>query len=172
MSRSSARKLAAIVGAGAILVVVGWLDTVVIVGISRSASQTFDPFGISWAMSVGYLIVAGAVLAIALLARWVRSVFVGAIYVLVGAFLVFLAPLNWEWAATINGAAPVLPGPIVTVVSNAYLYGEQGPLNAVAIIGAAMLLVGASSIAFGLRTRPATPPHPAEGSLASEVSPS
>jgi len=171
MSDRSARKLVALVGAGVVLLVCGWLDAVVIVGISRRANETFDPSGIAWALSFGYLVVAGAVLVVALLARWARSAVVGVVYVLVGVFFVFLPPINWLWAATINGASPILPDPLLTLVNTAYVDAEQGPLNAVAIIGAAMLLVGGLSVAGVLRTRPSTPPMAASGSLESEISP-
>jgi hypothetical protein len=156
MAPGWARKLVALVAAGVVLLIVGWLDTVVLVGIQRRSEETFDISQVAWALPLGYLAVAAALLAIGLLARWVNSAFVGLAYALVGAFLTFLFPIEWQWAAAINGAAPFLPGPIASFVNEAYLRTEQGPLNAVAIIGAGMLLVGLANIGLALRReRPA-----------------
>ncbi len=171
MSGPSTRKLVALVLAIAVLATAGWLDTVVIVAIQQSSQETFDISRLEWALSFGYLIVAGAVLAIALLARWARSVLVGLVYAVVGAFLVFLSPMIWLGAVGLNGAPPFLPGPIATLVNDAYIYGERGPLNAVAIIGAGMLVVGIGSIAYAFRHRASVAPA-VEGRLPSEATPS
>ena len=151
MSPGWARKLVTLAGAGLVLVVVGWLDTVVMVGIQRDSQTTFDISQIVWALPLGYLAVAAALLVVGLLARWVNSAFVGLVYALVGAFLTFMFPIEWQLAAEINGAAPLLPGPLASFVNEAYLRTEQGPLNAVAIVGAGMLLVGLASIGLALR---------------------
>ncbi len=172
MSDRSALKVVAVVGAGILLVIAAWLDSVVLVAIVKSASASFDVQSLVWAESFGFLAVAGTVLAVALLGRWARSALVGGVYAIVGALLVFLGPINWLWAASINGARPVLPGPITTLVNNLYINAEQGPLNAVAIIGAGMLLVGIASIVDAMRHRaPAAAPPVATSSVTSEVSP-
>ena len=147
------RKFVAFVGAAVILVVVGWLDAVVIVAIQRRSAQSFDVTGIGWALPFGYLILAGAILAIALLGRWAASVLVGVAYAIVGAFLTFLFPITWFLAAGVNGATPVLPEPIATFISNIYFNVEQGPLNAIAILGATLLLVGLATIGQAVRKR-------------------
>ena len=104
--------------------------------------------------------------------RWARSGLVGSVYAIVGALLVFLGPINWIWAATINGADPILPGPITTLVNSLYINAEQGPLNAVAIIGAGMLLIGIASVVDAMRHRaPAAAAPVATTSATSEVSP-
>lgn len=172
VSNRSNRKLVALAAAIAVLVIAGWLDTVVVVGIQRRYEQTFDISLFAWALSIGYLIVAAAVLAIALLARWAKSVLVGLVYAVVGAFLVLLFPMIWLGAVGLNGAPPFLPEPIATLVNDAYLYGEQGPLNAVAIIGAGMLIVGIVSIAYAFRHRASATPVGVEGPLPSEATPS
>ena len=147
------------------------MDTVVIVGIRQTSAVTFDPMPIVWAMSFGYLMVSGAVLAIALLGRWANSALVGLIYVLVGGFLVFLSPMIWLGAVGLNGAPPFLPEPIATFVNNVYFYESQGPLNAVALIGAGMLLVGVASIAYAPRHRAPTAHEGVEAPLQVEVGP-
>jgi hypothetical protein len=172
MSERLGRTIAAIVGAGILLVIAGWLDTVVLVGIKRSSESSFDIAAFVWSQSFGFLAIAGAVLAVGVLGLLARSLLVGVVYALVGALLVFLGPIVWLGAASINGADPILPEPITTLVNNLYFYGEQGPLNAVAIIGAGMLLVGIVSISDGIRHRaPAAPEPIATSSATSEVSP-
>ena len=156
MSPKSMRKVVAIAAAAAIIGIAGWLDSVWLMGNQRTSQATFDVSQLFWSQASAYLLVAGAVLLIGLLARWARSATVGLVYALVGAFLAFLSPIVWTWAASINGADPILPAPIVSFVSFVYPV-EQGPVNAVAIIGAAMLLVGIASIISAIRDRAAAP---------------
>lgn len=170
MRRRSTRNVIAIVGAGLVLGLVGWLDTVVVEGIRQRSSQTFDITGIAWALPFGYLAIAGGGAAIVLLARWAQSVTVGLVYALGGAFLVFLFPILWFWAASVNGAAPLLPGPIATFVNEVYAHAESGPLNAVAILGAAMLLAGLATIGSALRHRVPAAPDVVTGSLQPDAS--
>jgi hypothetical protein len=171
VSQQSIRKLVALAGAAAVLVIAAWIDTVAMAGIQRRSSQTFDITEIAVALPFGFLTVAGAVLATALLARWARSVLVGAVYALVGAFLAFLFPIVWLWAASVNGATPVMPAPIATFVNDVYLNLEQGPLNAVAIIGAGMSLAGVASIGSALRHRAPTVVEGVETPMQAEVGP-
>ncbi len=156
MSPTSVRKVVAIAAAAAIIGIAGWLDSVVLVGIQRTAEATFDPTQLTWSQASAYLLAAGAVLLIGLLARWAGSATVGLVYALVGAFLAFLSPIVWTWSASINGADPILPGPIASFVNFVYPV-EQGPVNAVAIIAAAMLLVGIASILAAMRGRASAP---------------
>jgi hypothetical protein len=172
VSRQSTRKLVALLGAAAVLVIADWVDTVMVTGIRLSSGQTFDVSQMEWALPFGYLTVAAGGLAIVLLARWAQSVLVGLVYALVGAFFAFLFPIIWLWAAGVNGATPVLPGPIVTFLTDVYINTEQGSLNAVAIIGAGMLLVGLASIGYALRNRASPAPGGAERPRESEASPS
>jgi hypothetical protein len=171
VSDRSTRKLVALLGAAVVLVIAGWVDTVVMVGIHRTSSATFDIIQIAWAVPFGYLTIAAAILVIGLLARWARSVLVGLAYALIGAFLAFLFPINWLWTAETNGAPPILPAPVATFVNEVYSHAEQGPLNAVAIIGAGMLLVGLASIGYELRHPVRAVPGGVEGPLQAEVSP-
>jgi hypothetical protein len=171
VSRQSIRKLVSLVAAGVIVVCAGWFDTVVLVGLQHRASQLFDPLPYVWATSLGFVVLAGAVLAVTLLARWAHSGVVGLVYVLVGGLLVFVGPLIWLGADGLNSAPPFLPGPLATMVDDIYLYGEQGALNAVAIIGATMLLVGLASVGSALRPRAPAVPSPTEASLQPEPSP-
>lgn len=172
MPDRSVRKLVALLGAAAVLGIAGWVDTVVILGIQRSSAQTFDVSQIAWALPFGYLTIAAAVLVIGLLARWAQSGLVGLVYALVGAFLAFLFPILWLWAAGVNGATPFLPEPIATFITEVYSNLEQGPLNAVAIIGAGMLLVGLATIGHALRHRAPAAPAEVQGPLQSEAIPS
>lgn len=167
MSRRWARNLLAVLGAGLILGLAGWLDTVVIAGIRQRSGQTFDITAISWALPFGYLAIAGAGSASVLLARWAHSVLVGLVYALAGAFLTFLFPILWLWTGSINGAPPLVSGPIATFLAEIYAHEETGPLNAVAIIGAMMLLAGLGVIGSALRHRAPTVPEVAPPSRAS-----
>jgi hypothetical protein len=138
---NSGRAAIAILVAGAILVLAGWLDGNVIRDIRRQASATFDPNGLALALSLGSLAVAGAVLLLGVLAWRSHSALVGAAYAIVGAFFAVLPVILWRVASHINGTPPLLPQPIAQAVSQIYDWSE-GPLNAVGTIGAGMLLVG------------------------------
>ena len=157
MSPTSIRKVMAITTAAVVVGLASWLDSSVLVGIQRTSAASFDPTQSAWGLTLGYLMVAGAVLLIGLLARWAQSTIVGLVYALAGAFLAFLFPIVWLWSASINGADPILPGPIASFVDDAYLNLEQGPVNAAAIIGAGMLLVGIASIVASSRQRSSAP---------------
>ncbi len=162
VSQQSTRKLGSLVAGGVILALAGWLDSQVLAGLLRTANQNFDPLPFTWVTSFGFILVAGAVLAVALLARWAHSPVVGLVYALVGGLVVFVGPLIWLGADGVNGAPPFLPDPLGGILNNIYLYGEQGPLNAAAIVGGAMLLVGLASIGSALRNRERVTPSPIE----------
>ena len=102
--------------------------------------------------SLGSLAVVSAALLLGVLAWRSHSTLVGAAYALVGAFLVFLPVLAWRFAAQINDAPPVLPGPIADAVSQIY-FRSAGPLNAIATIGGGMFVVGLLVVGRSLRAR-------------------
>lgn len=131
---------AALIG-GAALAAGAWYDGSVMVDAQRRAGNLFDPTQETLLLAVGSLAVAGAVLALGVAAWKARSVFIGVAYAVVGGFFTFLPVIVWEWAAQINGAAPVLPEPIASAVSQIYFH-VQGPLNADGILGGAMLVMG------------------------------
>jgi len=173
MSTSLRRTVGALLGAAAVLVVAGWYDTVVLHSILVTGGNSFDMTQTAVALPVGYLLIAAGLLGIALLARWADSRLVDLAYLLVGAFFAFLFTLVWTVAVSVNGAPPVLPDPLPSFLGQTLTTTESGTLNAVAIIGAAMLLVGASRLVLSLRHRPArgtasarpaigAPPTPAE----------
>jgi hypothetical protein len=147
-----ARVVISIVAAGAAVYLAGWLDGSVMRDIQRQFGASFDPNGLALAMSLGSIAVVGATLALGVLAWCSQSAPVGAIYTLVGAFLAFLPVIVWRFAATINGAPPLLPQPIAQEVTQFYAW-SNGPLNAVETIGAGVLLAGLLIIGRSFRER-------------------
>ena len=151
MSKVGRAAVAILVVAG-VLFVAGWFDGTVMRDIGQQEAATFDPTGLSLAYSLGAVAVAGGVLLLSVLAWRFHSALVVAAYVFVGAFFAFLPVLAWRFAAQINGAPPVLSGPIADAVSQIYFW-SNGPLNAVTTVGAGMLLVGLLVIGRALRAR-------------------
>ena len=92
------------------------------------------------------------VLLLGVLAWRSQSALVGAVYLVVGAFFTFMLVILWKFAAEINGAPPLLPGPAADAVGQIYQW-SYGPLNAVATIGAGMFLVGLLVVGRALRAR-------------------
>jgi hypothetical protein len=151
MSKAGQTAVAILVAAG-ILWLAGWLDGSVMRDIGQQEAATFDPTGLSLAYALGAVAVAGGVLLLGVLAWRSHSALVGAAYVFVGAFFAFLPVLAWRFAAQINGAPPVLPGPIADAVGQIDFW-SNGPLNAVATVGAGMLLVGLLVVGRSIRAR-------------------
>ncbi len=95
------------------------------------------------------------------------SLAVGTVYAVVGAFFAFLPVLLFDLGAQVNDTPPVLPQLIADAVGQVYLRVE-GPLNAVVIIGAGMLVAGLAVIVRSLRSAPTAetaavlPPAPEE----------
>ena len=58
--------------------------------------------------------------------------------------------IAWRFAAQINDAPPVLPGPIADAVSQIYFW-SAGPLNAIATIGGGMFVVGLLVVGRSIR---------------------
>jgi hypothetical protein len=123
--------------------------------VQSQAGWSFDPNDFTVAFSLGSLAVAGSVLLLGALAWRSRSVLVGAIYSAVGAIVAFLPVIVWRFAAQINGNPPVLPKPIADGVSQNYFW-SNGPLNAMGMIGAAMLVAGILVIGRSIRGRSAS----------------
>ena len=140
------RVVGAFLGAAAMLAVAAWFDTTMM-----SVSET--PTGFAIALTVTYVLSAAAILALALLARWGASPLVDVGYALVGAFFAVLQGLAFTLAASVNGAPPVLPDPLASFLSQAYVATEAGVPNVVALMGAGMLVVGATRIGLALRRR-------------------
>jgi hypothetical protein len=145
----------------AVLVLVGgWFDGSVMREAQRQAGFSFDPGAALLQRAIGYLLIAGGCLTIGLAGWRLRSVPLGIVYVVGGAFFTFLDTITWKLAAQINDTPPVLPEPMALAVSNIYFW-QSGPLNAVLIIGAATLLVGLIVLATTMtRLSPARVPLP------------
>lgn len=154
MSSHRQRTVAAVLGAAVVLLVAGWFDTVLMAAVQRTEAATFDITQTATVLPVGYVLIAAAVLAVLVLARRADSRLVDLVYAVAGGFLTLLFTRVWTLAATINGAPPVLPDPLASFIDQAYTTAETGPLDAVAIIGAAMLVVGLTDLGLALRRRP------------------
>lgn len=151
MSKSG-RAAIAILVAGAVLLLAGWLDGNVMRDIQRHAGAAFDPTGLSLALSLGSLAVVSAMLVLGAIAWRSQSALVGVIYALVGAFFAFLPVIVWRFAAQVNDTPPVLPEPIAIAVGQIY-FRSTGPLNAVGTIGAGMFVVGLLVVGRSFRAR-------------------
>ena len=128
------RSALAIAAAAVALLALAWFDSTVIRDAQRQAAATFSPAPSYAPWALGLFLTAGAVLMLALLAWWSRSLAVGVLYAVVGAFLAVLPWILWTFAAQVNDTPPVLPEPLVTALSDLY-QGTAGPLNAgVAVI--------------------------------------
>ena len=150
---SAARAAIAIVAAGVAVYVAGWFDGSFLTTVQRQSAADFDPNGLMLAMSLGSIAIMGSILALGVLAWRSREALVGAAYVLAGAFLAFLPVIVWRFAATINGAPPVLPQPISQPVSQFYSW-SNGPLSAEQTVGAGLLIAGV--LVFGRSYRDRT----------------
>jgi hypothetical protein len=146
------RAAVAVLAAAAVLWLAGWLDGTVMRDVQRQEAATFDPTGLSFAYALGAVAVAGAVLLLAVLAWRSRSAFIGVAYILVGGFFAFMLVILWKFAAEINGAPPLLPGPVADAVGQICQW-SYGPLNAVATVGAGMFVVGLLVVGRALRAR-------------------
>jgi len=140
MSRSG-KRLAALAGAAVLLVIAAWFDTVFLRDAMRHAQANFDIAGSSAMLVLGSLLVAGSALGVWILAWRARSMVVGITYAIVGGSLAALPWLVFNFAAQTNDGPPVLPEPLLSVVSDLYVR-TSGSLNAVGTIGAAMLIAG------------------------------
>jgi hypothetical protein len=171
MSDRTSRTLVALLGGAAILVAAARLDTDVLQGLQQRDAATFDITGRALAQPLGYLAIAGGILALGFLAWWARSLLVGLAYLVLGAFFAFLVTLVWTVAAQVNDAPSVLPEPIAVFLSQVYRQAEGGPVHAVAIIGAGMLLIGLATIRQVLRSRAPADQSEEEGPTKAQASP-
>ena len=166
MSKSIVAVMALVV-AGAALVAAAWFDSSVMREVQRTAAAAFDQGSLGLAWAIGSIVIAGSVLGLGGLAWRSGSLAVGTVYAVVGAFFAFLPVLLFDLGAQVNDTPPVLPQPIADAVGQVYLRVE-GPLNAVVIIGAGMLVAGLAVIVRSLRSAPTAetaavlPPAPEE----------
>ena len=143
--------VALLVTAG-VFVALTWYDTAVMVEAQRRQQQAVDARELALAWSGGAFAIAAGILVVASLAWWSRSVVVGLVDVLVGGFFAFLPVITFNFAATINGAPPVLPAQAATFVGDVFR-ATGGPLGAVIPLGAGMLIAGVAVIARQVRAR-------------------
>ena len=143
------RAVMAILVAGAVLWLAGWLDGHVLHDMQRQIGVTFDVPGLALALSLGTLAAAGSVLLLAIIAWHTRFVVVGATYAVVGAFCAFLPWIEWQFV-------PALPRPVADAVNQVFIWSD-GPLGAVHTIGAGMLVVGLAVVGRSFRGRSTRP---------------
>ncbi len=153
MSRTG-RTLVALVGAALVLAIATWFDDTVRDAVQR-AQANFDPSGVGVALASGSMLVAGSVLLVGVLAWRAPSVVVGLAYAVVGGFFLMLPWIVWNFAAQTNAGPPILPEPLLTVVSEIYFRTGGGLLNAVGTISAAMLIAGVVALVRWQRDRAA-----------------
>ena len=148
---------------GVVLVAGGSFDGTVMTATQKQASASFDIGPVLPISALGYLIIAGGSLAIAVAGWRLRSLGLAIAYVVVGAFFTFLDTITWKLAAQINDAPPVLPDPLPQAIGQIYFW-QNGLLNADLIIGAATLIVGVAMLVATFPRASATArtdvPHP------------
>jgi hypothetical protein len=106
----------------------------------------FDSSGFAGMATLGSLAVAGAVLLVWALAWRAASGIVGVAYIVVGGFFVALQWLALRLATQVNDVPAVLPEPLAQALWRIYEATGVGPLNAVRMIGAAMLIAGIAAL--------------------------
>jgi hypothetical protein len=130
-----------------------WFDVGVLAAAIRRAGMTFDLSPVFYLTSVAHLLTAAGVVALAAAAWRSQSLLVGVCYAVVGGFLVFLPPLVWVFATSVNGAPTVAPQPIANTLGQWYFTLAAGVTGAVFTFAAAMLLSGLAVIGSVLRTQ-------------------
>jgi hypothetical protein len=147
----SARTIVALLIVALLVAFVAWFDNGFLAGAEQEAARSFRMAGYALWLSVGYLVVAGSVLAVAVAARWAGSLWVGIVYSLVGAFFAFLRAIYFGPAGSASGAPSILPAALARLVADTYQ--STGPLDATAILGAGLLIVGVGTIVWVVRQR-------------------
>lgn len=154
MSRTG-RTLVALAGAAIILLIATWFDTTFVRDAVRHARANFDSGGVGAVIAAGSMLVAGSALLLGVLAWRAASVVVGLAYAVVGGFFLMLPWIVGNLATQVNDVPPVLPEPLLTVVSEIYTRTGRGSLNAVGTIGAALLITGVAALVRWQRDRAA-----------------
>jgi hypothetical protein len=148
------KALVALAAAAIALVIMAWFDNTFLRDALREAQSTFNAASVSPLFVLGSLLTAGAVLLVGALAWRAASVIVGLVYVVVGGFFAALPWLVLSLASATGDAAPVLPDSLASAVTSIWL-STTGQLNAVATIGAGMLLAGIAALVRWWRGRAA-----------------
>jgi hypothetical protein len=142
MQIQARRSLVAALVALLVLLIAHWFDAGVLVDARNGFSYTYDPVALVDLTAIAHILTAAGVVAIALAGWRSRSLAVGIGYAVVGGFLVFLPPLIWLVAVSVNGACPVAPQPIADTLWSWDSTLETGRTGAVFILAAAMFLTG------------------------------
>ena len=145
MSRSGQVVVALLVG-GAILVGMTWFDSGVLAAERAKAQANSDIGSFAAWWSLGALSLAAAVLSLGALAWWSRSAIVGVVFVVLGALFAAI-PVIVLW--------PSAPAP--DFLDSLFL--GMGPMNAIILVGATMLIAGVAAIWRDLSLRRAAAPN-------------
>ena len=138
MSDRVARGGAAVLAGLGILIAAGWFEGSIGGEIERRRAQFDDPALTELVVSLASLAVVGAVLAVAAVIRWARSVLVAIVLGLVGTFFLLLGSIVWALGTWINNVPPVLPEAIARPLGDLYFW-QIGPLGAVHLVAASMV---------------------------------
>ena len=149
MSRT--RDGAAVAGAAVILLAAVWFDRSVLLDAQQQAARTFDSSWLSALLAVANVAIGAGCLAVGWLG-YRAGLLVGVLYALVGGLFALLPWLFAGLGATVNGAPPVLPDPVISAVDWIFRH-TVGLRDAVGIIGGAMLLTGVIAIVRSVRDR-------------------
>ncbi|HEY7941071.1 MAG TPA: hypothetical protein VID25_03925 [Candidatus Limnocylindrales bacterium] len=135
MAADTRRTVVALVGGVLAVIVAGWYDAYVVPNLHSGPDP--DLGGVigsnTVAVGAGYVAVAASILILALLVRRAHRRSVDVVYAVGGAGMAVVGPLIWAPALDITGAPPV---------------------NALAILGLAMLLIGLGDMRGALWVRP------------------
>lgn len=148
------KALVALAAAAIALVVMAWFDSTVLRDAVRQAQATFTSASVAPLFVLGSLLVAGAVLLLGALAWRAASLVVSLAYVVVGGFFVALWWVVWNLGSATNDAPPVLPEWFASALTSIWV-STTGQLNAVATIGAGMLIAGIAALVPWWRGRAA-----------------
>lgn len=155
MPKASRAALALVVAVG-VLAVMAWFDTTVVREALQRGRPTAELGPFALLQSLGALATAAAVVLLVLLAWRSRSVAVGVIFLVVGAFVELRMWILWSFASGRNDIPALLPDPLAIAVAN-LAEVTQGPVNAVGVIGAGMVIAGVAVMARSYRERTGEP---------------
>ena len=135
MAADTRRTVVALVGGAVAVIVAGWYDAYVVPNLRSGPDPNLGgALGANAvAVGAGYVAVAASIVILALLVRRTHSRTVDVVYVVAGAGMAVVGPMTWAPAADITGAPP---------------------LNALAVLGLALLLIGLGDLRGALWVRP------------------
>lgn len=151
MSNRRLRLLVGALGPLLLIAIASWYDGTLLRDLSQTASATFDSRGLVFAMEIAHLLTVAGAVAVVGLSLWVHSRALGVAYALAGALLLFAASLNIAFAASVNGAPPIAPEPVVRFLGDLWDLAARGQTGAVQTIAAAALLAGVVEIGRSVR---------------------